>query len=144
MEVTKGRNCHEDAQLSRFHSGLHPNQSWLTVLAAMAQAIPDGSTIWIKDKHSAESFVKSTVRHGPGITDTVTHKSLAHVLHMRLHTCCTFAARSLHVRCTFAAHASRQVLPAWPRVHRDDARWSGEDAAAGGRFDGQPHRDGAA
>ena len=110
------------------------------MLAAMAQAIPDGSTIWIKDKHSAESFVKSTVRYGPGITDTVTHKSLAHVLHMRLHTCCT----RLHTRCTFAAHASRQVLLAWPRVHRDDARWSGEDAAAGGRFDGQPHRDGAA
>ena len=74
----------------------------------MAQAIPDGSTVWIKDKHSAESFVKSTVRHGPGITDTVTRctctraaHALAHALHVR----CTFAARSLHT------HRARSFLP---------------------------------
>ena len=78
----------------------------------MAQAIPDGSTVWIKDKHSAESFVKSTVRHGPGITDTVTHlhkcctctraaHALAHALHVRR----TFAARSLHT------HRARSFLP---------------------------------
>eukprot|EP00964_Phaeocystis_antarctica_P034661 scaffold19746_cov67-Phaeocystis_antarctica.AAC.6 len=98
----------------------------------MAQTIPDRSTVWIRDpeKDSAESFVKSTVRWSRA------------ALHMR----CTRArsARSLHVHCTFTAHAPRQVLPARPRVHRDDARRPGEDAAAGGRGDGQPRRDGAA